>query len=223
MSLFDVRFYDLIIHSPENAEEITRFAFEAKRYGYSGIAILNSKINYLNTVDRPEDFSIFSSIEIFAKPSKLRDEIRKHRASQNILLAKGGDEEFIREAVETEGLDILLQPPKFNNILARTAGNNSITLGFNLGKIIHMRGEPRIKELRIMRTNLKHARKFDLQMILTCDSHTLYDLRSPREMVALAGLFGMAAKEAVEAMSKVPVEIIRKKSPDYIQAGISIL
>ena len=223
MSLFDARFYDLIVHLPGNAEEISRFSFVAKRYGYSGIALVNSKENSLHTVHKPAGLSIYRSVEISIKPSRLRDEIKKQRASQNILIVRGGDEELDRQAVETEGLDILLQPAKFNNVLAATAANNSITLGFDIGSIIRLRGEPRARELRIMRTNLKHARKYDLQMILTSDAHSLYDLRSPREMAALAGLFGMTTKEAADAMSKSPMEIIRKKSHDYIREGIEII
>ncbi len=219
MSLFDARFYDLIVHLP--AEEINRFSILAKRYGYSGIAIVNSKEN--SVFHKPSGLSIYCSVEISIKPSRLRDEIKKQRTSQNILIVRGGEEELSRHAVETEGLDILLQPEKFNNVLAATAANNSMTLGFDIGSIIRLRGEPRSRELRIMRTNLKHARKYNLQMILTSDAHSLYDLRSPREMAALAGLFGMTAKESADAMSKSPMEIIRKKSHDYIREGIEII
>lgn len=219
MSLFNARFYDFNVHQDSNP--ITELAFEAKRYGYCGIAVVNSAISSEEKL--PVDFSVFRSIEISGKPSKLREEIKKHKGTETILTVVGGDEELNRAAVETEGLDILLQPAQFNNVLAKAASDNSVAIGFNLGSLIRLRGEARVRELMIMRENLKHARKYDLSMILTANAHSVYDFRSPREMAAVAGLFGMSKEEAVDAMSATPLEILRRKSPDYIQEGIEIL
>ncbi len=224
MSLFDARFYDLYIHPiPDTLDSITCLANVAKRYGYSGIAVINSTAKVLDMVNKPEDFSIFSGIEISSKPSKLREEIKKKKRKEDILIARGYDEEFIRAAAETEGFDILMQPAKFNNVLAKAAGDNSIALGFDMGQVISTRGEARIRELIIMRTNLRHARKYDLKMVLTSGGTLHYDIRSPREMAALAGIFGMTVKEVVDAMSCVPVDILKRKSPDYVQEGIEII
>jgi len=74
-----------------------------------------------------------------------------------------------------------------------------------------------------MRSNLKHARKYGLRMILTGDYYSIYDLRSPREIVAIGALFGMTAKEAVDAMSGGCLEILGRKSPHYIQEGIGLI
>ncbi len=217
MSLFDARFYDLNIH-PDPSHSITQLALEAKRYGYSGIAIINSTIGENEVL--PENFSIYSGVEVSGRPSRIREEIKKHKSG--ILTVLGGNEELNRAALEIEGLDILLQPQEFNNVLAKAAGDNSIAIGFNLGTLIYLRGEARVRELMLMRRNLRHSRKYHLSMILTCNAHSIYDLRSPREMAALAGLFGMTQKEAVEAMSATPLGILRRKSPDYIQEGIEI-
>jgi len=221
MSLFDARFYEFNVHLPPDADSLTRFALEAKRYGYSGIALINSKTDRLDNI--PQDFSIYSAVEVSGKPSKLRDEVKRYRAGRDILIARGGDEEFNRAAVETAGLDILLQPAKFNHVLAKAAYDNSVTLGFNAGSIIRLRGEARVRELRTMRANLKFARKYEVAMILTCSPNSSYDLRSPREAAALAGLFGMTEVEAVRAMSAVPLDILRRKSPDYIQEGVEVI
>ncbi len=222
MSLFDVEFYDFNVHLiPESQDSLIIFASEAKRYGYSGIAIINAKLDKVENI--PLSFSIYRAVEISYKPSKLRDEIKKYRGSAEILIARGGDEEFNRAAVETAGLDILLQPAKFNHVLAKAAYDNSVAISFNVGSIIRLRGEARIRELRTMRMNLKYSRKYGLAMLLTGAPSSRYDIRSPREMAALASLFGMTEEEAVGAMSAVPLDILRKKSPDYIQEGIEII
>jgi ribonuclease P/MRP protein subunit RPP1 len=222
MSLFDARFYDFNVHLAQDSQDsLAMFTSEAKRYGYSGIAILNSKTGKPGNI--PENFSIHSAVEVSCKPSKLKDEIKKFRESKEILIARGGDEEFNRTAVETAGLDILLQPAKFNHVLAKAAYDNSVAIGFNAGSIIRLRGEARIRELRTMKTNLKYTRKYGLAMLLTGTPSSQYDIRSPREMAALASLFGMTEEEAVRAMSTAPLDILRRKSPDYIQEGIEII
>ncbi len=218
MSLFDAKFYDFNMH-PDPSHSIAQLALEAKRYGYSGIAIIDSGATGNEVL--PEDFSIYSAVEITGRPSRIREEIKKHRSG--IVTVLGGHEELNRAALETDGLDILLQPQEFNNVLAKEASDNSIAIGFNLGSIIHLRGEARVRELMFMRTNLRHARKYNLSMILTCNAHSIYDLRSPREMAALAGLFGMTQREAVDALSTTPIGILRRKSPEYIQEGIEIV
>jgi len=43
MSLFDAKFYDFFTNLAPDS--ISKLAFEAKRYGYSGIAVLDREIN----------------------------------------------------------------------------------------------------------------------------------------------------------------------------------
>ena len=159
MSMFNTKFYDLMVHLPDELDSIISLVFAAKEFGYSGIAALNLKKNRTDLSQLPGDFSIYNAIEVSGKPSKLRDEIRKYKDTDDILIARGKDEEVTRAAVEIERLDIILQPVKFNNVLGKIASDNSIALGFNIGSIIHTRGEERALELRIMRTNLMYARK----------------------------------------------------------------
>lgn len=228
MSLFTANFFDLIVHAlPEGSDSVSRLALVAKKLGYSGIGIIDP-VNKEHTkedtnVYLPPDFSIYYGIEITCKPSKIRDEVSRNKGGSGLVVVKGADEETNRAALETPGVDILLQPLQFNNVLAKIAYDNSVAIGFDLGSLVFKHGEDRLNELIIMRTNLKHARKYDVPMILTANSYSHYDLRSPREMAAIAGLFGMTEKEAVDAMSRAPLDIMRRKSPDYIQEGIEII
>ncbi|NJD52694.1 MAG: ribonuclease P protein component 3 [Candidatus Methanoperedens sp.] len=216
MSQFDSKFYDFFTH-PDSPEPMVTLA---KKYGYSGIVVTNLKVN---DIILPDDFSIYKGVEIRTKSSRIREEIKKYRDSNIISIVRGGEEDINRASLESDGLDILLQPSEFNNVLAKAASDNSIAIGFNLGLLIRQRGDARIKELKNMRIILKHARKYKLKMILTSDSGSIYDLRSPREMVAISSLFGMTPSEAIDAMSATPESILRRKSPDYIKEGIEII
>lgn len=228
MSLFNANFFDLIVHAlPEGSDSISRLALIAKKLGYSGIGIIDPINMEHKTRDTyvylPHDFSIQYGIGITCKPSKIRDEVSRNKGGSGLVVIKGGDEETNRAALETQGVDILLQPLQFNNVLSKIACDNSVAIGFDLGSLIFKHGEDRVNELIIMRTNLKHARKYNVPMILTGNSYSHYDLRSPREMAAIAGLFGMTEKEAVDAMSRAPLDIMRRKSSVYIQEGIEII
>lgn len=223
MSLFDAKFYEFMVHLPGDAGSPAGFASAAKESGYSGMAVIGLKRDRFNLNNIPDDFSLYNAVEISGKPSRIRDEIKKYKDISDILIVSGGDEEIARAAVETERLDILMQPVKFNNVLGQIASDNSVAIGFDAGSIIRMRGEARARELKIMRTNLMYARKYGLRMVLTCQPSSPFDLRAPREMAALGSLFGMSPKEATDAMSRFPLEILSRKSPGYIQEGIEIV
>ncbi len=223
MSLFNARFYELIVHLPDEKDAFAGFTSTAKKYGYSGIGVLDLKKARYDPGGLTGDLSLHSAVGISGRSSKIRDEIKKYKDSPDILIVEGADEELARAAVEAEGIDILMQPVKFNNVLGKIASDNSVAIGFDAGSIIRLRGEARAGELRIMRTNLMYARKYCLRMVLTCMPSSPFDLRAPREMAALGGIFGMSAKEAVDAMSTFPIEILRTKSPDYIREGIEIV
>ena len=68
MSLFNSRFYDFNVHKDSNS--VAGLAFEAKKYGYCGIALVNSAMP--DEEKLPGDFSVYRSIEISGKPSRLR-------------------------------------------------------------------------------------------------------------------------------------------------------
>ncbi len=223
MSMFKAKFYDLMVHLADEKDSLARFVTDAKEFGYSGMAVLDLKKKRTEIRNNPEDFSLYGAVEISGNPLKIRDEIKKHKDGIDILIAEGLDEDLARSAVESEGLDILMQPVKFNNVLGKIASDNSVAIGFNAGSIIRLRGEVRMRELRIMRTNLMYARKYGLGMILTCQPSSPFDFRAPRDIAALCSIFGMSAKEAVDAMSAFPLDILRRKSPEYIQEGVEIV
>jgi ribonuclease P/MRP protein subunit RPP1 len=62
-----------------------------------------------------------------------------------------------------------------------------------------------------MRENLKLARRYNAPMILTSNAHSIYDLRAPREMIALATLFGMSKEEATSALCDIPRGVLEKR------------
>ncbi|MCD4801122.1 MAG: ribonuclease P protein component 3, partial [Methanococcoides sp.] len=75
------------------------------------------------------------------------------------------------------------------------------------------------------RDYLALSRKYDVPMLLTSNASSIFGLRAPREIIALAVLFGMEKDEAIMALSETPLGIVQKKRHDknYVCEGVEIL
>lgn len=227
------KFYDLNVHSmPDGESTIEELTSLAKHFGYSGLAITNhSNSGVAPMVAKTEDFEILRGIEIVTtSPSKLHGLIGKYRKNVDVLIVHGGNENINREAVENPNVDVLAHPQMgrhsgLNHILAKSASENNVAIEFNLDAIIKGRGGRRVQTLSNFRTNLNIARKYDVPMLLTSNASSYFDLRAPREMIAVAGLFGMNKDEAVSALSLTAEGIIEKKrlKPGFIREGVEII
>jgi ribonuclease P/MRP protein subunit RPP1 len=227
------KFYDLNVHSrPDGESTIEELTALAKHFGYTGLAITNHSNNGVAPMAAgTEDFEIFRGIEIVAtSPSKLHGLIGKYRKNVDVLIVHGGNEDINRAAVENPNVDILAHPQMgrhsgLNHILAKSASENNVAIEFNLDAIIKGRGGRRVQTLSNFRTNLNIARKYDVPMILTSNASSYFDLRAPREMIAIAGLFGMNKDEASSALSATAAGIIEKKrsKPGFIREGVEVI
>jgi ribonuclease P/MRP protein subunit RPP1 len=207
-------FFDLNVHAyPETDVPVEEMLRVAKRYGYAGIAITNHN-DILNEVSN----YIFSGVELRTNSVlELKRKIRLHWGKVSLLAVHGGNEKINRAALEDSRVDILAHPcgekgeGELNHVLVRYAAENGVAIDFNLNAIIHSRRRSeRARILSKMRENLKLVRKYKVPMILTSNAHSIYDLRAPREMIALASLFGMRKEEAVHALSDIPKGVIEK-------------
>lgn len=222
------KFYDFNVHTtPECEDPPEEMAKTASRYGYAGIAITNHTPHQPQIPDHAK-IPVYSGIEIVAKnPSHLRQMIRKHRTKVCVLAVHGGDERINRAALENPDVDILSHPNAdsngLNHVLMRLAAENRVAIEYNLDSIIETRGTRRVRALAGFRHNLKLARKYGAPVILTSNARSVYGLRAPGEMIALASLFGMTVEESVAALSTVPEEIIRRSSENWIMEGVEIV
>ncbi|WP_135604478.1 ribonuclease P protein component 3 [Methanococcoides sp. NM1] len=229
----DPVFYDLCVHCvPDGKSTQEEMVAMARHLGFGGIALTNhSNSDSLPKGSSDKGFEILRGVELVSSnPSKLHGLVGKYRKKVDILAVHGGDEGINRAAVENPNVDILLHPgtPKgcgLNHVLAKSASDNNVAIAFDMASLIMLRGGRRVHSLSHFREILALARKYDVPFLLTNNASFSYGLRAPREMMALATLFGMERGEALKSLSETPAEIIRRvrRGNNFICEGVEIL
>jgi len=211
-----LNFFDLNVHAyPETDMSVEDMLRVAKRYGYAGIAITNNDdISNGNKVSN----SIFRGVEIRTNSvSELKRKIKLYYGKVSVLAVHGGSEKINKAALKDFRVDILAHPcgekgeGELSHVMVRYAAENGVAIDFNLNAIIRSKRSDRARILRKMREIFKIARKYKAMPIITSNAHSVYDLIAPREMIALASLFGMQKEEAVHALSDIPEGILEKR------------
>ncbi|MDM7912054.1 MAG: RNase P subunit p30 family protein, partial [Methanotrichaceae archaeon] len=105
---------------------------------------------------------------------------------------------------------------------ARAAEQNQVAIGFDLSPLIRLRGSYRTRWLDIQRRNIELVRKFDLSMIITANARSHLDLRSPRDLMALAEVTGFEPSEARDAL-KLPGKLLALNKRSWLGPGVELL
>jgi ribonuclease P/MRP protein subunit RPP1 len=217
-------FFDFHMHGDHE------LVIEAGKLGYHGVTLVHYSEDYekqLNLFNSTDDNKkhvknlsltlIQKGVEIKAKnPEALKRKVQKFRKKTDVLLVQGGNLKINRAATEDPRVDILCCPYRsrvdsgVNHVLAVEAAKNRVAIEINLKYLLINRSNKLHRVLRHFRQIVKLHRKFKFPVIITSDADSIYDLRSPRDVVALAACFGMTSKEATDAMSTVPLEIIER-------------
>lgn len=226
-------FYDLNVYSvPEGKNTIQEMAALSARLGLSGIAITNPSDSCKpEKADSVCGIEVFSGVEIRAdNASRLHGMVGKYRKGTDIIVVRGGNENINRAAVENSNVDVLscfgsMKDNGLNHVLARSASDNNVAIAFDLAEVIGQRGGRRVRALSNFRKDLALVRKFNVPFILSSNARSCYDLRAPRELMALAGLFGMTKEEAICGLSLTPEDIVSRNRPSakHVFDGVEIV
>jgi len=206
-------YVDIGIHAfPEGADTPKRFNLVANRLGFSEIAV---------TAHSPfwsqfPDSSLPSGVEIVAATVRdLRKKIAFFRGMSTIVSVHGGDERINRAACKDDRVDVLMHPERgkfsgINQVTAKLAEKNEVALGLSLDYFWKTQEMQRSRLLAFQRRNVSLCQKFGVQVIITSDACSRFDLRAPRQLKALARLLLLTDREAEIALSEAPLNIIKR-------------
>lgn len=212
--------------------------------GFNGVAVFKSSEN--NSVeklaynfsnqdpnqDQDSAFRIVRGMEIRARnQDDLKKKVQKFRKDAEVLMVHGGDLKINRAACENPRVDIISHPYKgrrdsgINHVSARKAAENGVALELNLRHLLKVRPKFRYRILGQFRDILKLKRKFNFPLVISSGAHSIYDLHTPQDIIALSYCFGMEEKEAIGALSETPQNIMERSEmrSDMVVEGARIL
>jgi ribonuclease P/MRP protein subunit RPP1 len=227
-----MNFFACGLHAlPDGSDSPSRLAFVARRLGYSGMVICNhtgtGKPFGKEAARKVDRIEVGWGIEVVANnPRVLHSRITSMRDQTEFLAVHGGPDSINRAACEDSKVDMLAHPEdgrrSLSIVAARAASDNKVAIGFDMRPMIQLRGSARSRWLNIFHRNLLLARKFDLEIIITTEPRSHFDLRAPREMIAMAKLAGMEEWEA-EAALRYPKKILELNRKRWAGPGVELV
>jgi len=228
-----MRSYEPNLHSlPDGSSSASRLALAAKRLGYSGIIITNHTTSGwplgVEAARLVGGIEVAIGAEIVASgpevPSTPRPPSLRDRAA--FLAVHGGDEKINRAACEDPNVDLLAHPHRGRAGIgvagAKAARDNQVAIALDLSSMIILRGPARVRWMETVRRDLNLIEKFDLPLMMTTGARSHLDLRSPRDLTALAGLLGLDRERALEALA-LPESILDLNRRRWTSVGVELV
>ena len=223
-------FFELLRCYPEGSSSASRMAYTARQLGWGGIIILSRDTEGIfmpEAAQKVRGIEIAIGAEAQAAGSRaLKSRIGSLYSRYPFVAVLGSSEEIIRMASEDPHVDLLFHPCDVRHPLgiatARAAAQNQVAIGFDLGPMIHLRGHHRARWMEALRHNLELVRKFHLRPAITSGALSHLDLRSPKELMALAQVAGFEPDEAREALH-LPGRLLEKNSRNWAGPGVEVL
>jgi ribonuclease P/MRP protein subunit RPP1 len=165
--------------------------------------------------------------------NELLAQLRKLRRKFEVICVLCETKEVARQAAKDRRVDLLNFPQLdyrdrfFDRAEAELASNSLATLELDIKPLLLLEGPARIRFLSCLRREAQVAKDFHLPVVISSGVSDPMHLRKPREMAALASLFGLENTQALEAVSHNPIAIVKrnrdKLSAKFVAPGINIV
>lgn len=174
-----------------------------------------------------KNLDIVSCIELHASRSgELKNKIDKFSGMADVILVHAKEPNAVRAAAESSDVDIISHA-FIDEVTAVEAAKNNVAIEINLRDILSMYSTKRAILLSKINFNLELARKHGIKIVISTGAQSLYDMRSPKQIIALAECIGFTHKEAKKAVFETPKKIVEgnraKRMGKIIAEGVKIL
>ncbi len=233
--------FDMHVHSAfsEGESTIEQLAQRAKELGYAGICFseyYEGRAQLEKLKAKIAGASKKTKIEILlgfeARNTHELKRLTDMRRLYDVLLARGGDLRLNRAAVEAKEVDILTHPEHgrydcgMNHVMAKLAKKNNVAIEINFREMLTSTKKTRSRILAGMRENIALAKKYKMPIILCSGAISHWELRDPLCMSSMAEQLDLTLKQAKEAVSKAPENIVKRvkerKSEKWVMPGVKI-
>ncbi|MEM7825246.1 MAG: RNase P subunit p30 family protein [Candidatus Aenigmatarchaeota archaeon] len=237
MDFFDFHVHSILSGGESKLEEIARIA---KILGYRGFCFTTYPLGKkeeeilkaeIGRVKKEFGIEIFLGFE--ARNTRELKYLVKRRKEFDVLLVRGGSLELNREACKTPEVDILTHPELdrqdsgLNHVLAKLAAENLTAIEINFREVMFTTKKTRCFVLKNIKQNVELAKKYKAPLIICSGAINHFEMRDPYSLISLGCQLGLDLKEAKEAISKTPQEIIKRiserKSENWIISGVKVI
>jgi ribonuclease P/MRP protein subunit RPP1 len=226
--------------NPKDPAAITKTILKAANLGYKVIATpLNPQAQpqeTQNLKDTCKQAGLDFVTRVDLRPrnqNELLNHLRKLRRKFEVICVLCETKEVSRQAAKDRRVDLLSFPQLdyrdrfFDRAEAELASSSLATLELDIKPLLLLEGPARIRFLSCLRREAQVAKDFHLPVVISSGVSDPMHLRKPREMAALASLFGLENTSALEAVSHNPIAIVKrnrdKLSAKFVAPGISIV
>jgi ribonuclease P/MRP protein subunit RPP1 len=165
--------------------------------------------------------------------NELLSQLRKLRRKFEIICVLCETKEVARQAAKDRRVDLLNFPMLdyrdrfFDRAEAELASSSLATLELDIKPLLVLEGPARIRFLSCLHRETQIAKDYHMSIVVSSGVSDPMHLRKPREMAALASLFGLEGTLALEAVSQNPTGIVKrnrdKLSAKFVAPGIRVV
>jgi ribonuclease P/MRP protein subunit RPP1 len=166
-------------------------------------------------------------------PDELIQQIRRVRRKFEVVSIICDTKEVARQAAKDRRVDLLSFPALdyrkrfFDRAEAELSCNGLAALEIDMKPLIVLDGPSKIRFLSSLRRETAIAKEFKVPIVISSGASELMLLRNPRGLAAMAFLFGLEERYALDAISNVPAEIVKrnrlKLDPKFVAPGIRLI
>ncbi|MDR0900573.1 MAG: ribonuclease P subunit P30 [Methanobrevibacter sp.] len=208
------------------------------RYSPEKFKDLNYKKELIENIENmeeiaiPKDFSIGFGLEINVKKSNdIRNNINKFKKDADLFSVLGGNPKINRMACESLQVDILSRPyfrrydSGINQVLAKEALKNNVAIELCIKDILTTYLSHRAKVIANFRDIIKLYRKFKFPLIISSGASSIFDIRHPRDIIAIFKEIGLKEEEIQDCFNSYPRNIIdfNKERENIIVVGAKVI
>jgi RNase P/RNase MRP subunit p30 len=166
-------------------------------------------------------------------PNELTHQLRRLRRKFEVICVSCENKAVARQAAKDRRVDLLNFPSLdfrrrfFDRAEAELASNSLAALGIDVNPLLVLEGPARIRLLLNLHREAAIAKKFHVPVVVSSGGSAERLLRKPREMAALAFLFGLDEDSALKAVSQSANAIVKrnreKLSAKFVAPGIRVV
>jgi ribonuclease P/MRP protein subunit RPP1 len=225
-----MKFYDLCLRSnlcggTSSVEELARYA---ELLGYSGIVVcdvwqgpeklatLKAELARVQTQTKVE---LLLGAEISANtPSELSTILDSVRPQVAVVAVNGGTFAINQAACNDSRVDMLLHPelsrpdPGLDEACIAAAARNGVSIALDFRQVLYSYRRQRSALLQRMTANVKLAIASRAPLVVVSSAQSVWDMRDPRELIALASVLGLDFARSFATLSDAPARIVERRT-----------